>query len=62
MNRAPEHPARPRGPTGDLPRASLRLNLDGHSATRVGPLLLATGTAFSPVALRPKNLGQLSQA
>jgi hypothetical protein len=47
MTRAPQDPARPRGPTGNLPRAPLRLTLDGHSASRAGPSYWLRGRALA---------------
>jgi hypothetical protein len=51
-----EHTARPRGPTGDLPRAPLRLTRGGHSASRAGPSYWLRGRASSPLAVQTKNL------
>jgi len=46
MSRAPQDPAPPPWANRDLPRAPLRLTRGGHSASRAGPSLLATGTGF----------------
>jgi hypothetical protein len=42
----------------DLPRAPLRLTRGGHSAPRVGHLLLTTGTGYPPGGKPPKKFGR----
>jgi hypothetical protein len=63
MSRTPRIPPRPRGPTGDLPRATLRLTLGGHSASRAGPPPIGYGDgASSPKRVQTKISAGLSQA